>query len=59
VLTAAPSVFRFAGDITHPDTVTFDPAAGLEKIRKVVGFSQEVGRVALVLGVAPLVVTLR
>lgn len=56
---AAPSVFRFAGDITHPDTVTFDPAAGPEKIREIVGLSQEVGRAALVLGVAPLVVALK
>jgi len=56
---AAASVFRFAGDITHPDTVTFDPAAGPEKLRDIVGLSQEVGRAALVLGAAPLVLALK
>lgn len=56
---AAPSVFRFAGDITHSDTVTFDPAAGPGKIREILERSQEVGRAALVLGIGPPVVALK
>jgi hypothetical protein len=56
---AASSVFRFAGDITHADTVTFDPAAGLGKIGEILERSQEVGRAALVLGMGPLVVALK
>ena len=56
---AAPSVFRFAGDITHADTVTFDPAAGPGKIGEILERSQEVGRAALALGIGPLVVALK
>jgi hypothetical protein len=56
---AAPSIFRFAGDIAHADTVVFDPAAGPERIRELVGLSRCVGGVALALGVAPLVMTVK
>ena len=56
---AAASVFRFAGEITHPDKVTFDPQARPEKTRAILTLSGEVGRVALVLGAAPVVVTLK
>lgn len=56
---AAPSVFRFAGDITHADTVTFDPAAGAGKIAEILERSQEVGQAALVLGIGPLLVALK
>ena len=56
---AAASVFRFAGEIIHSDKVTFDPQAGPEKIREILMLSGEVGRVALVLGAAPVVMTLK
>lgn len=56
---AAASVFRFAGDITHPDKVTFDPAAGDGKIKEILERSQEVGRAALALGIGPLLMALR
>ena len=56
---ARSSVFRFAREITQPDKVTFDPQVGSEKIREILTLSGEVGRVALMLGVAPVVVTLK
>ena len=56
---AAQSIFRFAGDIEHADTVTFDPGVGPNKIGEIVELSREVGQVALVLGVGPLVLTLK
>ena len=56
---AAASVFRFAGEITHSDKVTFDSQAGPEKPREILTLSGEVGRVALVLGAAPIVTTLK
>jgi hypothetical protein len=56
---AAHSVFRFGGDMAHPDTLTFDIAAGEKRIREIVDLAQDVGRTCLVLGAAPLVVTLK
>jgi len=56
---AAPSLFRFAGESTHPDTLTFDPTAGSRKLAEIVVLSEHVGKVALVLGVGPLVTTLK
>ena len=56
---AAPSVFRFAGEMTHPDQVTFDPRVGPEEAREIVKLSEDVGRVALVLSVGPAVMTLK
>ena len=56
---AAASVFRFAGELIHSDKVTFDPQAGPEKTREILTLSGEVGRVALVLGAAPVVTTLK
>ena len=56
---AAASVFRFAKEMTHPDNVTFDPQAGLEKTREILKLSEEVGPVALALGAPPVIVTLK
>jgi hypothetical protein len=56
---AEPSLFRFAGESTHPSTLTFDPNAGPRKLAEIVALSEQVGKVALVLGVAPLVTTLK
>lgn len=56
---AAASVFRFAGEITHSDTMTFEPAAGPQKIRNIVRDSQDVARAALVMSMGPLVLTLK
>ena len=56
---AAASVFRFAAEIIHSDKVTFDPQAGPEKTREILTLSGEVGRVALALGAAPVVTTLK
>ena len=53
------SVFRFAREITRPDEVTFDPQVGPEKIRELLTLSGDVGRMALMLGVAPVVMTLK
>ncbi len=55
---AAASVFRF-GEIIHSGKVTFSPQAGPEKTREILTLSGEVGRVALVLGAAPVVMTLK
>jgi hypothetical protein len=56
---AAPSIFRFAGTITHPDTLSFDPNFGAERIQELVALSRKIGQVSLVLAVAPLVMTLK
>lgn len=56
---AASSVFRFAGDISHADTLTFDPQAGSAKVVEILALSKTVGQTALVVGVAPLVLTLK
>jgi hypothetical protein len=56
---AEPSLFRFAGERTHPDTLTFDPNAGPRKLAEIVALSEHVGKVALVLAVAPLVTALK
>jgi hypothetical protein len=56
---AALSLFRFAGESTHPDTLTFDPNAGPHKRAEIVALSEQVGKAALVLAVAPLVTTLK
>ena len=56
---AAASVFRFAGKITQPDKVRFDPQVGPEKTREILALSGDVGHVALFLGAAPVVTTLK
>ena len=56
---ARSSVFRFAGEITQPDKVTFDPHVGPEKTHEILTLSGEVGRMALMLGVVPVVMTLK
>ena len=56
---ARASVFRFAGEITRSDRVTFDPRAGPEKVREILTLSREVGRVALFLGTVPIILTLK
>ena len=56
---ARSSVFCFAREITQPDSVTFDPKVGPEKTREILMLSAEVGRVALMLGVGPVVMTLK
>ena len=56
---ARASVFRFSGNITHSDRLTFDPRGGPEKARKILTLSREVGRVALFLGTAPVIMTLK
>jgi hypothetical protein len=56
---AEPSLFRFAGERTLLDTLTFDPNAGPGKLAEIVALSEHVGRAALVLAVAPLVITLK
>jgi len=56
---AASSLFRFAGEPTNPDALTFDPNAGARKIAELSARSERVGSVALMLGVAPLVTTLK
>jgi hypothetical protein len=55
---AAPSLFRFGGE-TQPDTLTFDPKVGPHKLAEIVALSEHVGKVALMLAVAPLVTTLK
>ena len=56
---ARSSVFRFTHEITQPDRVTFDPQVGQEKTDEILMLSVEVGRVALMLGVGPVVMTLK
>ena len=56
---ARSSVFRFAREITQPDRVTFDPQVGPEKTREILMLSGKVSRVALMLGVGPVVMTLK
>jgi hypothetical protein len=56
---AAPSLFRFAGESIHSGMLTFDPNAGPRKRAEIVALSEQVGKVALMLGVAPLVTTLK
>jgi SEC-C motif len=56
---AAPSLFRFGSESTHPDTLTFDPKSGPHKLAEIVALSEHVGRVALVLAAGPLVTTLK
>lgn len=56
---AAPSLFRFAGESTRQNTLTFDPGTGPLKLTEVVKLSEPVGKLALVLGVGPLVTTLK
>ena len=56
---ASASVFRFAGERTHPDKVTFDPRAGRKRMQEILRLSAEVGPVALALGVPPAIMTLK
>lgn len=56
---AAASLFRFAGEPHQPNTLTFDPGAGPRELGEIVKLSEHVGKVALVLGVAPVVTTLK
>jgi hypothetical protein len=56
---AAPSLFRFAAEDAHSHMLTFDPKAGPQKLAEIVAASQHVGKVALVLGVGPLVTALK
>jgi SEC-C motif len=56
---AAPSVFRFAGERTTPDILTFDPAAGSARILNIVESAREVGTVALMAGAGTLVLMLK
>ena len=56
---ARASVFRFASEITRSDGLTFDPRAGPEKVREILTLSREVGHVALFLGTAPSILTLK
>jgi hypothetical protein len=56
---AAASLFLFGGERTHPDTLTFDPGAGPHKLAEIVALSEHVGKVALILAVAPLVTALK
>jgi hypothetical protein len=56
---AEASLFRFAGERTPPDTLTFDPNAGPRRLAEIVALSERVGKVALVLAIAPLVTTLK
>ena len=56
---ARSSVFRFAREITQPDSVTFDPEGWAGEDSRNSHALCEVGRVALMLGVGPVVMTLK